>query len=582
MMDYIKKCIFSEDPVRFFEGLECILNTADEVKDKLYFYFEDLLNQSNLSRFEIAPPFKDAGKAVYHGEILLLLALIKSLYPYKPLVSHLVLGRSFFKTYSRFLQNWTEYTHLNLFSNLEGITEFEISSRIGIRSQVHRFLNSNPQLETLKCYGGVDYPIVLPSLKRLEIREVNPNLVDSFFTQTPRLEACRLHSHTLSPLLELISRDPDRITALSVSRLTLVELQQIQDRNDLLQRLEVGLPQDALDEDAQDLIRLFRKHNIDLGPFHQRWIHVIKRLAFCFPTPVDGVPFNIVRCPSGWYPVGSSHIAYNPLIRSGLVHIKHGFWISDESVSCGLWDRVMDKESTTEHSSKQSISPSLAKVGLSWYDAVRFCNRLSALEGYTPAYTIKKRAHQHSNSSKHDEVDEVEYHPNANGYRLPFEYEWEIASNSSYDEQRTPMRYHSLNVQYERRSYLGLRGALKQPNFWGLKDMQGLHSEWCNDAWHLHVQHQKIAHQGQNRPYPQVDFDSYHSIDDQAGMQMQGSILAHPFPYASKAPYRSCRGGDYMMSIICFKPSRRYYEHASLAPNGYEFMGLRLCRSEPT
>ncbi|MEO1077570.1 MAG: SUMF1/EgtB/PvdO family nonheme iron enzyme, partial [Bacteroidota bacterium] len=48
---------------------------------------------------------------------------------------------------------------------------------------------------------------------------------------------------------------------------------------------------------------------------------------------------------------------------------------------------------------------------VSWYDAVRFCNALSRLDGLTPAYAI-------------DPFEGYTLDPEANGYRLPTEAEW--------------------------------------------------------------------------------------------------------------------------------------------------------------
>jgi sulfatase modifying factor 1 len=53
--------------------------------------------------------------------------------------------------------------------------------------------------------------------------------------------------------------------------------------------------------------------------------------------------------------------------------------------------------------------------GISWWEAVRFCNILSRNEGLAPAYR------------PHTGIEGVEWDSTADGYRLPTEAEWEHA-----------------------------------------------------------------------------------------------------------------------------------------------------------
>lgn len=68
---------------------------------------------------------------------------------------------------------------------------------------------------------------------------------------------------------------------------------------------------------------------------------------------------------------------------------------------------------------------SSAVVHVSWIDAVTFCNRLSAIEGYMPAYTI--------------DGNTVVWDERSDGYRLPVESEWENAALISVNDDTSDL-----------------------------------------------------------------------------------------------------------------------------------------------
>ncbi|MFE9535553.1 formylglycine-generating enzyme family protein [Streptomyces sp. NPDC006691] len=111
--------------------------------------------------------------------------------------------------------------------------------------------------------------------------------------------------------------------------------------------------------------------------------------------------------------------------------------------------------------------------GVSWMDAVQYCNALSRQQGLTPAYRVA-------------EGEGVEWDVEGDGYRLPSEAEWEHACRAG----TTAARYGPLDAiawhrgnSAERPHEVGGR----QPNAWGLHDMLGNVWEWCWDVYDAEV-----------------------------------------------------------------------------------------------
>lgn len=107
-----------------------------------------------------------------------------------------------------------------------------------------------------------------------------------------------------------------------------------------------------------------------------------------------------------------------------------------------------------------------------WRDAKQYCNERSLAEGLKPCYDEK--------------TADWDCDFTANGYRLPTEAEWEFAARAgtsgAYDfgaaERLAQFSWYSKNAEEKTHPV-----AQKKPNAWGLHDLYGNVSEWCEDVY---------------------------------------------------------------------------------------------------
>ena len=155
------------------------------------------------------------------------------------------------------------------------------------------------------------------------------------------------------------------------------------------------------------------------------------------------------------------------------VQLTRGFLISHTEVTSGLYNAVMKAENKED----SFMHP---KVGVSWEDTIRFCNRLSEMEGLEPVYDIQKAEPQGDYFYKEDMIA-VTWNKDANGYRLLSEAEWFYAANADQGTFYAGDNDHLLVGWSGPAVKEPQRVGQKMPNAWGLYDMSGNVSEWVFD-----------------------------------------------------------------------------------------------------
>ena len=169
------------------------------------------------------------------------------------------------------------------------------------------------------------------------------------------------------------------------------------------------------------------------------------------------------------------------------------YWLANREVTRGEFEAFINDKSyqgakpTDPENAKsdEDSSPTLEHPAqqLSWYDAVMYCNWLSAKEGRTAAYRAVGKEKVKDYSDREYEVDKWEQDKTADGYRLPKELEWEYACRAGSETEWSCGNDESFLVNYcqMQPSKLTAVCSEKLPNAWGLHDVHGNVGEWCWD-----------------------------------------------------------------------------------------------------
>ena len=233
------------------------------------------------------------------------------------------------------------------------------------------------------------------------------------------------------------------------------------------------------------------------------------------------------------------------------VTLTKGFYMGKYEVTQEQYEEVMGTNPSS-FSSNPTDGETQGKRpvdNVRWYAALAFCNRLSILEGLSPAYRISEEtdpdewgdvptSSRHENYNSWDAVDIV---ANSNGYRLPTAAQWEYACRASAG---TPTRTHIAAGEkvedyawcYSNSGSKTHEVGLKQPNAWGLYDMYGNVTEWC---WNRRTNSSSEYYPSEPETDPTGPNSGYNRITCGGGYDGGSGVGFSSASWGSRAAYSS-------------------------------------------
>ena len=232
------------------------------------------------------------------------------------------------------------------------------------------------------------------------------------------------------------------------------------------------------------------------------------------------------------------------------------FYLLAEETTKSLWDEVRAwglvhgypdlPEGTDGGGTITGPSTTHPVVNVSWYDAAKWCNALSEMEGFEPVYVLDAIS---QTPFRTGELEQVCTRWDSSGWRLPSEQEWELAARGGLPSNDYPWAststFYEENISPSQACYRA-GGTLPVESFaangFGLYDMAGNVAEWCGDV--------------------------YYATNDVS--------LPHGPAASPLAAARSVRGGSWRSGPIDLRVASRGMAHPS---HRMDHVGFRLART---
>jgi formylglycine-generating enzyme required for sulfatase activity len=239
-------------------------------------------------------------------------------------------------------------------------------------------------------------------------------------------------------------------------------------------------------------------------------------------TRTNQAGLEFVLIPPGSFRMGSTNgnADEKPVHQ---VTINHGFYLGKYEVTQGQWQSVMG---TTIHQQHDKVAGSYIIVGegdnypmyfVSWEEATTFVQRLSAMDdGYL--------------------------------YRLPTEAEWEYACRAGTKGDYYAGDSNEIGWSVENSGNQTHAVGGKQPNAFGLCDMSGNVSEWCQDAYH----------------------DNYYGAPADGSAWVSGG----------ESQKRVIRGGGWFDRAVYLRSAGRFKDSSDYREYGIGFRVVAIARSQ--